>query len=117
MGVGALWYSPMGFGKSWSKLIGQKMEDMRKNAGPGYTITTIGALIQSFILANIVRDLGLTTASNGFFLGFWIWLAFVATVIAGDVIFAGRSWHLWKINAGYYLLVLLINGTILAVWR
>jgi len=45
MGVGALWYSPMGFGKSWSKLIGKKMEDMRKNAGPGYSITTIGASV------------------------------------------------------------------------
>jgi len=36
---------------------------------------------------------------------------------AVNMVFEGRSWHLWKINAGYFLVVLLINGGLLAAWR
>ncbi len=117
MAVGAAWYSPGLFGKTWSKLIGQKMEAMRENAGTGYMVSTIGALLQAFVLANVMRDAGLTTAFRGALLGFWLWLAFVAVCVATDVVFAHRSWKLWKINAGYFLVVLLINGALLAVWR
>lgn len=117
MAIGAAWYSPALFGKAWSKLIGQKPEAMRQNAGTGYMVSTIGALLQAFVLANVVRDTGLTTAFRGALLGFWLWLAFVAVCVATDVVFAHRSWKLWKINAGYFLVVLVINGALLAVWR
>ena len=117
MVVGALWYSPVLFGKVWSNLIGKKMEDMRANAGPGYSITTLGALVQSFVLAVLVHNLGLTTAVKGAWLGLLVWLAFTAATTASDTVFAGRPWKLWKINTGYYLVVLLINGTLLSVWR
>lgn len=113
MVVGSLWYSPILFGKQWSKLVGHKLEDMG-NAGFGYGITTIAAVVQTFILANLVRDLNVTQAINGAYLGVLLWLAFAAATTISDTIFAKRPKKLWLINAGYYLVVLVINGALLA---
>lgn len=116
MVIGSWWYSPMGFGKMWAKALGKKTGDMG-DANMGYGVTTVGALVQSFVLANLVRDIGLTTASDGLMLGFAVWLGFFLFVMAGDTIFSGRSMAIGKINSGYYLVVLLINGALLAAWH
>lgn len=117
MMVGTVWYSPGLFGKTWSKLIGKRMEDMQENGRTGYMVSAIGALLQAFVLANVIRDVSLTTAVRGAMFGFWLWLAFIAVCAATDVVFSGRSWKLWKINAGYFLVVLVTNGALLAAWR
>jgi len=117
MVVGAVWYSPMLFAKEWSKLVGRKMEDMRKNAGPGYAVTTVGALVQALILANVVGWANVTTAINGAMVGLWLWLGFVAVTQGVNTVFSGGRKKLWAINTGYFLVVLVINGAILAVWH
>lgn len=117
MAVGAAWYSPSLFGKEWSKLIGRKLEDMKKNAGMGYGVSTVGALVESWVLAHFVAYAGSTTAVDGAMTGFWLWLAFVAVTMAVGTVFAGRSWKLWRIDAGYFFVVLLIQGALLATWH
>ena len=117
MVIGSAWYSPGGFGKVWAKALGKKVGDMGGDPNTGYGLTAVGALVQSFIIANLVRDIGLTTASQGVALGIGIWLGFIAFVSASDVVFSGRPWKVWQINAGYYLVVLIINGGLLAAWH
>jgi hypothetical protein len=114
MVVGAAWYSPALFGKEWSRLIGRRMEDMRKNAGPGYAITTVGALVQSWIFAYLLGAMSITTAAEGASIGFLIWIAFVAVTQGVNTVFSGSRKKLWAINTGYFLVVLIINGAILA---
>jgi hypothetical protein len=116
MVVGALWYSKPLFAKEWAKLTGRKMEDMG-GGGRGYGVAAIGALVQAWILAHFVAYAGSTTTVDGLVTGFWLWLGFVAVTSAVHLVFEGRSWNLWKINAGYFLVVLLINGALLAAWR
>ena len=115
MFLGSIWYSKSGFGKQWSKLSGRKMEDMA-GGNTGYAVMIAASLIQAFILANLVRDVGSTTMSDGLLLGAILWAGFVGVTALGDVLFGGRSWKLWQINTGYYLVVLLINGWLLSVW-
>ena len=122
MVVGAVWYSPMLFGKQWSKLVGRKMEDMRKNAGPGYAITTVGAFVQAYILAHFVAFAAYyyPTYSNfsvGLLTGLWAWIAFVAVTQGVNTVFSGGRKKLWAINTGYFLVVLVINGVLLASWK
>ncbi|MGA3150546.1 MAG: DUF1761 domain-containing protein [Candidatus Saccharimonadales bacterium] len=117
MMIGSLWYSPSLFGKAWSKLVGKSMKDMRANGQAGYAILALGALVQSWILVHFIEYAGSTTIWEGVVTGFWLWLAFVAIVMAGSMIFEGRPWKLWRINAGYFLAVLVINGALLAAWR
>ncbi|MEX0881570.1 MAG: DUF1761 domain-containing protein [Candidatus Saccharimonadales bacterium] len=116
MVVGSFWYSKSLFGKEWAKLVGRKLEEMG-GGGRGYAVAAVGALIQAYILAHFVQYTGATTFWDGIVTGSWLWLGFVAVVIAVNMVFEGRSWALWKINAGYFLVVLLINGGLLAAWR
>lgn len=113
--VGAIWYSKSLFAKPWAKETGRKMEDMG-NGTPGYAIATVGALLQAYILAHFVSFAKADTFSEGFVTGLWLWLGFVAVTSAVHQVFEQRSWKLWKINAGYFLVVLAINGGLLAIW-
>ena len=116
MVAGTIWYSKGLFGKEWAKLTGRKLEDM-SGGGMGYGVAAVGALLQAYILAHFVTYAGATTFWDGLVTGFWLWLGFVAVVTAVHLVFEGRPWALWKINAGYFLVVLLINGGLLAAWR
>ncbi len=115
--VGAIWYMPGVFGRPWSKLAGRRMEDMRKNAGLGYAITAVGAVIQAWILAHFVYYAGANTAVKGAVVGFMLWLGFVAITQGVNTVFAGTRKKLWAINTGYFLVVLIINGALLATWK
>ena len=116
MVIGALWYSPALFGKSWAKLLGKKVGDMG-DANTGYAISAVGALVQAWIMVHFVRYAGATTFVKGMIVGFWLWLAFVAIIMAGATVFEGRKWQIWQINTGYWLVVLVINGGLLAAWH
>lgn len=117
MAIGGIWYSPSVFGKYWAKLTGHKTEGGMSMANLGYAVSIVAALVQAFILVHFVRYAGSTTFWKGLVTGFWLWLAFVAVVMAAMNAFEGRKWDLVRINAGYWLLVLLINGGLLAAWR
>ena len=116
LAVGALWYSPVLFGKAWAKLLGKKPGEMG-DVATGYTVTALGALIQVWILVHFVRYAGAITAIKGAEVGFWLWLAFAAVIMASQMVFEARPWKLWGINAGYYFVILAVNGAFLAAWR
>ena len=111
--LGSVWYMPRVFGDAWKKATKADM----KGGNTAYAITAIAALVQSYILVHFVRYAGSTTFWKGAMTGFWLWLAFVAVVMLTTVLFEGRSWMVWRINAGYWLVLLLINGGLLAAWR
>ncbi|HEX5394996.1 MAG TPA: DUF1761 domain-containing protein [Candidatus Saccharimonadales bacterium] len=116
MVAGSFWYSRKFFGKEWAKLTGRKIEEMG-GGGRGYAIAAVGSLVQAYILAHFVQYAGSTTIWTGLVTGFWLWLGFVAVVAAVHLVFERRPWALWRINTGYFLAVLLINGALLAAWR
>ena len=116
MAAGFLWYSKGLFAKDWAKATGRKMEDM-SGGGADYAFTILGALVQAWVLAHFVRYAGDDTFWQGLLTGFWIWLAFVAITMATNYMFESRPWRLWQINTGYFLVVLLVNGGLLAAWR
>ncbi|HET7827391.1 MAG TPA: DUF1761 domain-containing protein [Candidatus Saccharimonadales bacterium] len=117
MAVGGFWYSPGVLGRRWAKLTGHKTDGNMSMANWGYAISAAGALVQAWILVHFVRYAGSTTFAKGVVTGFFIWLGFVAIVMAAMNAFEQRNWGLVRINAGYWLIVLLINGGLLAAWR
>ena len=119
--VGFVWYSPALFAKPWSKLTGRKMEDMGDGT-KGYVITIIGAFVQAFILLHFVTYTAFfyptySRIAVGILTALWAWIGFVAIPQGVNTVFAGTRKKLWGINTGYFLVVLVINGVILAVWR
>ena len=126
MFLGGLWYGPL-FGKQWIALMGfdpQKVADMQaKGMGAmwkSYALMALGALVMSFVLAHSVifgaAYLNQSGMSVGLQAGFWSWAGFIAPATMGMVLWEGKSWKLWFINAGYYLVGLLVVGVILALW-
>ncbi len=123
MVVGFLWYGPL-FGKPWMELsvfTQEKMEAAKaKGMGKSYFLMIIGALVMSYVLAHALifasAYLHVEGIVAGLTAGFWNWLGFIAPVTLGTVIWEGKPWKLWFINAGYYLVALLVMGVILAVW-
>ena len=124
-GLGALWYGPL-FGKQWIAMTGMKMPEtvtpeMKRNMNRGYALTFVGALVMAYVLAYslVFASLALNAGgvSAGLMVGFWNWLGFVAPVMLGMVLWEGKPWKLYFLNVGYYLVSLLVMGTILALWQ
>jgi len=117
--LGFLWFGPL-FGKQWTSLMGfdkKKMEEAKKKGmGRTYAIMIIGTLVTSYVLAHFVDYLDATNISGALQAAFWIWLGFIATVMLGSVLWEGKPWKLYFLNAAYWLVNLAVMAIILAVW-
>jgi uncharacterized membrane-anchored protein len=131
MVIGALWYGPL-FGNAWMRGQGldpnnkEQVAKMKKAAGPAYLQMFIGALLQMFVFAHViwafltvaVQDSGsVNTINMGLQGGFWMWLGFVLPIKYGDKLWGNKAFKYVAVDLGYYLVLLLITGVILAAWR
>lgn len=108
--IGFVWFSPWLFGNTWKKLSG--MEKTKRNQlAPLWSFLAI--LIMAYILSFFELMLGVTTVSDGMFVGFLVWLGFVATTQISKVIWGKASFKLFLIDSTYRLLALLSMGGIL----
>lgn len=120
-GIGALWYSPILFGKEWMTLskIKESDWDEAKAKGPwkAYVVQFIAIFVTYAILGFLVSATNAATATDGAFLGFLVWLGFVATDAAGALMWEKKPMKLVLINIVATLLTLVIGGAILGAWR
>jgi hypothetical protein len=124
MVIGFLWYGPV-FGKLWIKLSGFSKEDVEKAKKKGmakeYILMFAGSFVMSYVLAHSLvfasAYLKASGVSSGLMTGFWNWLGFVAPVTLGAVLWEGKSWKLWILNNGYYLVTLSVMGLVLSTWK
>jgi hypothetical protein len=103
--IGFVWYMPGVFGRRWQEASGATMAQL---AGPMWGVVVVTSLIAGYVIALIAGGAGVT---EGAAWGVVLWLL-VAASMAGSVLFEGRSWTYWSINAGYWLLSLLVMGGI-----
>ncbi len=124
MALGFVWYGPL-FGKVWMQLSGRTMQDIdaqksKTNVNVGYGIAFVGSLVMAFVLSHAIifasAYLGVSGLNAGLQAGLWNWLGFIAPVTLGTVLWDGKPWKLWFLTNGYYLLSLLMMGSIIAVW-
>jgi hypothetical protein len=115
--IGAIWYAAI-FRRPWQRLSG--MSQMKLTA-VGVILALVGAVLTSYILAHLIVFAGaymrLSGVRVGLTTGFFNWLGFVAPVTLGVVIYEKKSWKLWLLNNGYWLLSLLVMGIILSAWK
>jgi hypothetical protein len=116
--IGSLWYSPLLFLKPWMATLPKKEKENKNiNMGKIYGIMFVGALIMAYVMAMFTKIANTTLLDTGAMLGFWIWLGFVTPVQLGGVLFEEKTWKWFIITAGYYLVVLVLIGALLSVWR
>ncbi|MEK7501597.1 MAG: DUF1761 domain-containing protein [Patescibacteria group bacterium] len=120
-GVSALWYSPIFFGKEWMSLVKLTDTDITEARSKGiwklYIIQFIMTLVSFFVLAFVIVSTGARGGSNGAFMGFLVWLGFVATGAVSGLIWEKYSFKLMLIDTVSILVTLVIGGAIIGAWR
>lgn len=123
MVVGAVWYGPL-FGKKWMEIVGINPHDHEalKKAQRGvwklYVVQFLITLFQVYVLAYYIA--GWEDAS-GLKNALWIWAAFIMPVVAGTAMWNNDSskiaWSRFLIQTGYQLIIFVMFGLILGMWR
>ncbi|MBA7598051.1 MAG: DUF1761 family protein [Calditrichaeota bacterium] len=118
-GLGALWYSPKLFGNQWMAALNVSAEDIQTEFNPARTYGTrfVTTLVAAYVLARILVHTETTTLVAGIETAFLVWLGFVATFALHGVLFEKRSFKLYLINSGYYLVSLMLMGALLGLWH
>lgn len=119
--IGWIWYGPL-FGKMWRRLIGLSLEDM-KNMKMSPMVASLGGVITALLMAYVLAHgiafgnayLGTEGLSGALQGAFWYWLGFAVPLTSGGFLWEGKSWKLWALNAGYYLVALMSMGAVLAL--
>jgi hypothetical protein len=111
--LGLVWFQPKLFGNAWVKLTGKEM----KPASQWIPAGMIAHLFMTLVLAVIVKLCGATAALQGAVVGVLVCLGFVATILAGELVWEKIPFRLYLIRVANQLVGFAIAGIILAVWR
>jgi len=115
--VGGVWYSPVLLGKEWIKEMKLSEEDVKKaNHTRLYLNAFIQGLISALFLAILFKSLGVSNGFMGAYVGLFICIGFVATAIATNSLFEGKSTELVWITIGHYMATYMVMGAILGAW-
>ncbi|MEK7109132.1 MAG: DUF1761 domain-containing protein [Patescibacteria group bacterium] len=117
---GALWHSPLGFGAHWQKLMEFTPESFKKMPLTPVQAMLIGFIVTvlfSYVLGYFVVLANAATFAAALSVGFWVWLGFVATTLAGGWLWEGKSIKLFLFNAAYQLISIEIMAAVLGLWR
>ena len=112
--LGAVWYGPL-FGKRWMAAVGLTHEDIRRNTNPARTYGT------TFLLGFIASyTFGLYVGPNpgrafAITVGAAAGICWVATSLATNYLFEGRSATLIAINGGYHAVRFALIGLAFAM--
>ena len=109
--LGAAWYARPLFGNAWMQEIGLTEESI-ENANMPVTFG-LTFLLQAVAATALSAALGEGTGwLEGLLAGLSIGLFWVATAYGVTYLFEQRTLRLWLINAGYYVALFTIMGTI-----
>lgn len=113
--LGAVWYSNTLFGAKWMQEIGLTEDSIQNgNMAKIFGTTFVLQFIATTGLAILVgKDASWLT---GLHMGSMVGLLWVATAYGVTYLFEQRTVRLWLINAGYYVVLYAITGTILGAW-
>lgn len=120
--AGAAWYGALA--KPWVAAQGTTMEEFQAGraamrgspaAYAPFIIAFVAELIMAWVLAGVIGHLGpgQVTLRNALVSALLLWLGFVATTLSVNYAFGARGLKLAAIDAGHWLIVLLVQGAII----
>ena len=118
--AGAVWYGVLA--KPWVAAQGLTMQEFeaRRAAMRGsaasyapFIIAFVAELVMAWMLAGLLGHMGAVTLRNGVISAAFVWVGFVLTTMAVNYAFGSRGIKLYAIDAGHWLLVLLVEGAVL----
>ena len=122
--VGFLLHGPIG-GKLWMKLANivptgnEKFSDMIPQMIGNLFVNIVTALGLSivFTILSTSSAVNISGVWGGVLCGVFVWIFFLVTSSAIEVIWMGRKTGLWLYESGWLLIAMGTMGAIVAVWR
>ena len=145
--VGFIWYNPKVFGTIWMKEIGMTEEQAQKgNMLKIFGLTFVYSLMLAFMMPTLVihqmgtlgmiggpdmiatakpsysaflADYGdaFRTFKHGALLGFMSGIFLALPIISINGLFEQKSWKYMAIQAGYWIVIMTIMGSIVCGWK
>lgn len=110
------WYFPSAFGNLWLKLVGKEGEPKSKIIKE--TIIMIPLSFITVLVIDVVMILiGISEIGPALLLSLLLWIGFVATIGINQSNFNDRGMKLFLLEYIVYLIVFLIAGSILVIWK
>ena len=117
MVLGALWYSPILFGKAWMKGIGKTKEEVNAQFSPmKYLWALIGSLVAAYGIARLMSWTGANSISDGIMVGLLTSICLVLTAITVNDIMENRPRALTVVNVLYNIVGFVVIGIIIGAW-
>lgn len=119
--IGAFWYSPLGLGKTWRRLVGMTETEFKAgNNTDSLVIVGVLTLLEMFMLALFLQFSSFyypefSSWKIGLMTSWWAWAGFIFPALAMTYLFAKRRKKLLAIDAGYHLVALSLAGILLAI--
>lgn len=117
MALGALWYSPALFGKSWMQLVGKTEEDLKQGPDPLVYLYAFGcSLLMAYALARVFVYVGVGSLLQGVLVAILMWLGFSAATTMPNFLFEGRPLKLFSIETTYPLVAMILMAVLFVLW-
>ncbi len=120
--VGSLWFGPL-FGKQWTALAGVKMENPPDPSEMTryYFILFLCSLVMAFVFDHFIiyesYFLKIDGIAAGLQAGLCAWVGFIVPVTLATFISERKPAAYWSLINLYWLVVMLLNGMLLAIWK
>src|SRR5439155_23422443 len=114
---GACWYTALG--QTWMRAIGKTEAELAgdRNSPLPYVFALGSALIIAYTIALLMPKVGAQSPADGAKTGAALALALIATTLATNYAFEGRSLSLWLINTGHMVIGMAAMGAIIGAWK
>jgi len=118
LGVAALWYSPILFGRTWMAENGVRESDLkRRGMLPGFLFAVLASLVLALGLALLLHMADIANWFTGALLGGFLALLISAPAALPIYVFENRSMKLFFLNEGMPVAALLVMGAVIAGWQ
>ncbi len=118
--LGALWYSPLLFGKRWQKEVGLSEETIKKaNMAVvfGLSFVLMFLMVMGMSITLRIHHPEDVTWLTGLGLGIFIAIFFAMAATGINYLYQRRSLTLWLIDGFYLILGLALAGIIIGSWK
>ena len=114
--IGGVWYSPPVFGPRWGALVGVTPDASKARMAAAMITDLAASIVLAWVLANVLKFTGAVGMMPGARVSFFLWLGFAATPLLSTTVYEGRPFALFAINAGYWLVAMLVMGALIGGW-
>ncbi len=114
----AAWYSF--FYQAWLDGIGRTQEFLEHtgvSTGLQFATALLAAVVIAGTISSVTQLTGPQTALRGMRVAAFLWLGFVLTTWATEYVFEVRTYKLFAINTGFWLIGMVVMGAIVGAWK